>query len=34
MICLLRCVTVIAANVKALVMWRYSMLRLPGAAAD
>jgi hypothetical protein len=24
----------IAANVEALAMWRYSVLRLPGAAAD
>jgi hypothetical protein len=24
----------ISANVEALAMWRYSVLRLPGAAAD
>jgi len=24
----------VAANVKALAMWRYSVFRLPGAAAD
>jgi hypothetical protein len=25
---------IIAANVKALAMWRYSVFRLPSAAAD